>query len=233
MSESGMSGAEALKKVPLFAGLPGPELERLGGCMRPRRYARGEVIFLEGDPEAGLCVIASGRVKIILTGEDGREVVLNVYGPGEFFGEFALLDGEPRSADAVAQEASSVYWLRRDDFLAFLKRHPGAMASLLAELSRRLRHTTRVVQDAAFRDVPARLARAILDLAAARGRPEPAGIVVDAHLTQAELAAMVGASRETVNRSLRDYQRRGILRYERDRITVLRPERLRERSEPA
>src|SRR5436309_3020785 len=157
MREQMMTGTEALAKVPLFRGLPAAELERLGALVRARRYRRGEVIFLEGDIGSSLCVIALGQVKIVLNGADGREVVLNVYGPGDFFGEFALLDGEPRSADAIAQEACLLYWLTREDFLAFLEAHSRAASTLLAVLSRRLRHTTRVVQDATFRDVPARL----------------------------------------------------------------------------
>ena len=223
-----MSGAEALGRVPLFAGLRTAELERLSACMHLRSYGPGEVIFLEGDPGTGLCVIQSGRVKIVLTSSDGREFVLNVYGPGEFFGEFALLDGDPRSADAVAQGDCRVWWLRRDDFLAFLQAHSAATSYLLALLSRRLRHTTHIVQDAAFRDVPARLARTILDLAAIQGRPSSDGVVIDAQLTQTDLAAMIGSARETVNKSLRAYQRRGLLRYDKGIITVLRPEELRQ-----
>jgi CRP-like cAMP-binding protein len=222
-----MSGAQALAKVPLLVGLPPDELERLGACVRPRRYGRGEVIFVRGDPGNSLCVIESGRVKIVLTAEDGREFVLNVYGPGEFFGEFALLDGEPRSADAVAQEKCLVHWLRRDDFLRVLMDHPATAVSLLGVLSRRLRHTTRIVQDAAFLPAQARLARTILDLAAVRGRPASEGVVVESPLTQGELAAMIGTARETVNKCLRDYERRGLLRHAGGMITVLRPEDLR------
>ena len=231
MRQGEMTGAAALATVPLFAGLPPAELERFGGLTRARDYTRGEVIFLEGDAGTSLCVIATGRVKIVLTGIDGREVVLNVYGPGEFFGEFALLDGEPRSADAVAQEPSRVFTLQRSDFLTFLESHPRAVATLLAVLSRRLRHTTRVVQDATFRDVPARLARVILDLADAHGRPAAAGILVDARLTQTELAQMVGASRETVNKVLRSFERGGVLHFDRGGITIGKPDRLRARAE--
>jgi len=231
MIQAEMRGPAALARVPLFAGLPPAELDRLGGLMRARDYARGEVIFLEGDAGTSLCVIASGRVKIVLTGADGREVVLTVYGPGEFFGEFALLDGEPRSADAVAQEPARVFTLQRTDFLQFLEAHPRAVATLLAVLSRRLRHTTRVVQEATFRDVPARLARVILDLAGAHGRPAEDGILVEARLTQTELASMVGASRETVNKALRSFERGGLLRLERSGITIVEPARLRARAE--
>ena len=233
MSVPMMTGTEALGKVPLFAGLPPEEMERLGALVRARRYRRGEVIFLEGDAGSSLCIIAIGRVRIVLSGADGREVVLNVYGPGDFFGEFALLDGEPRSADAIAQEPCLLYWLTRDDFLAFLESHPRAASTLLAVLSRRLRHTTRVVQDAAFRDVPARLARVVLDLVTTRGRPHGDRVLVDGRLTQSELASMVGASRETVNKALRGFERSGLLRHERGVITVMQPEQLRARANPS
>jgi CRP-like cAMP-binding protein len=229
----GLSENEVLAKVPLFSGLPDEERERLGALLRVRRYARGEVIFLEGDQGTALCLIAEGRIRIQLTGTDGREVVINVYGPGEIFGELALLDGEPRSADAIAQEAARVFWLQRDDFAAFLDSHPRAAMTMLASLSRRLRHTTRVVQDATFRDVPARLARVLLDLAARNGQAVEPGIRIESRLTQGEMAAMVGASRETVNRALRGFEQRGLIRWEANRILIAQPQQLRARAEGA
>jgi CRP-like cAMP-binding protein len=228
----GLSETEILAKVPVFSGLPEEERERLGRLLRSRRYARGEVIFLEGDQGTALCLIAEGRIRIQLTGTDGREVVINVYGPGEIFGEMALLDGEPRSADAIAQDASRVFWLQREDFAAFLDNHPRAAMTMLASLSRRLRHTTRVVQDATFRDVPARLARVLLDLAR-NGQPVAQGIRIESRLTQGELAAMVGASRETVNRALRGFEQRGLIGWEASRIIILKPDQLRARAEGA
>lgn len=229
----GLSETEVLAKVPLFSGLPEEERERLGALLRVRRYARGEVIFLEGDQGTSLCLIAEGRIRIQLTGTDGREVVINVYGPGEIFGEMALLDGEPRSADAIAQDAARVFWLQRDDFAAFLDSHPHAAMTMLASLSRRLRHTTRVVQDATFRDVPARLARVLLDLAARHGQAVEPGIRIENRLTQGELAAMVGASRETVNRALRGFEQRGLIRWDANRILIAQPDQLRTRAEGA
>ena len=229
----GLSETEVLAKVPLFAGLPEEERERLGALLRARRYARGEVIFLEGDRGTALCLIAEGRIRIQLTGTDGREVTINHYGPGEIFGEMALLDGEPRSADAIAQEASRVFWLQREDFAAFLDSHPRAAMTMLASLSRRLRHTTRVVQDATFRDVPARLARVLLDMAARNGQVLEGGIRIENRLTQSELAAMVGASRETVNRALRVFEQQGLIEPGGNRILIAQPERLRTRAEGA
>jgi CRP-like cAMP-binding protein len=227
----GLSETEILARVPLFAGLPEAERERLSRLLRVRHYTRGEVIFLEGDEGSSLFLIAEGRVRIQLTGADGREVVLNVYGPGEIVGEFAVLDGEPRSADAIAQEPSRVYWLQREDFVAFLDNHPRATMAMLAGLSRRLRHTTRVVQDATFRDVPSRLARVLLELAARHGQALPQGIRIDSRLTQGELAAMVGASRETVNRALRGFEQRGMIGWDTNRILIAQPDQLRARAE--
>jgi CRP/FNR family transcriptional regulator, cyclic AMP receptor protein len=229
----GLNEDEILAKVPLFSGLPAEERARLARLLRPRRYTRGEVIFLEGDEGTALCLIAEGRVRIQLTGSDGREVVITVYGPGDFFGELALLDGEPRSADAIAQDASRAFWLQREDFAAFLEIHPRAAMTMLASLSRRLRHTTRVVQDATFRDVPARLARVLLDLALKNGQPVEQGIRIESKVTQGELAAMVGASRETVNRALRGFEQRGWLGWDAARIVIYRPDQLRARAEGA
>ncbi|MCC6176771.1 MAG: Crp/Fnr family transcriptional regulator [Chloroflexi bacterium] len=230
MRQRTITPVDALASVPLFAGLSASDAERLAAALRARRYTRGETILLEGDVGASLGIIADGRVKITLTDANGREVVLNVYGPGEFFGEFALLDGEPRSANAIAQDACLLYWLHRDDFLGFLDAHPRAAATLLAVLSRRLRHTTRIVQEAAFRDVSARLARTILTLAEEHGRSSSSGIVVDARLTQSELAALVGASRETVNRSLRGFEDLGLLQRRRGRIVIVDAPALRRRA---
>jgi CRP-like cAMP-binding protein len=227
----GSSETDALARFPLFAGLPRVELQRLTGLLRPRQYARGEVIFLEGDTGTALCLIAEGRVRIQLTGADGREVGINVYGPGEIFGEMALLDGEPRSADAIAQDAVLVYWLHRDDFSAFLATHSGAAIKMLAGLSRRLRHTTRLVHDAAFRDVPARVARVLLDLAEQHGRAADGGVQIGVRLTQSELATLVGTTRESINRTLRDFEQRGLLQWQSGRLMVTRVERLRARAD--
>jgi CRP/FNR family transcriptional regulator, cyclic AMP receptor protein len=227
----GLTPTEVLAKAPLFADLSDAERERLGQLLRPHRYARGQVIFLEGDQGSALCLIAEGRVRIQLTGSDGREVVINVYGPGELFGEMALLDGEPRSADAIAQDIVRLYWLERTDFARFLEGHPRAALTMLASLSRRLRHTTRVVQDATFRDVPSRLARVLLDQAERLGQPVSGGIRLEGRLTQSELAAMVGAARETVNRALRSFEDRGLIRWDGSMMVLAKTEGLRARAE--
>jgi CRP/FNR family cyclic AMP-dependent transcriptional regulator len=216
-----------LARVPLFAELTVEELDGLRACLRRRRYGRGQVIFLQGDPGTSLYLIESGRVRIVLTSPEGKEVVLALLGPADFFGDLALLDGEPRSADAVAQAPSELVVLRRDNFLRFLDAHPRATVGLLTVLSRRLRHNAQLLQDAAFLNVPGRLARVILELAEAEGQPNGTAVIIPSRLTQTELAGMVGATRESVNKWLRSYERRGLIRCQRGRITVLNPDALR------
>ncbi len=211
---------DALRRCRLFALVDAPTLSVCVANLRVRRYKKSDSVFHQGDPGDSLYIIESGSVKIVLPSPDGQEdAIIATLGRGEFFGELALLDGEPRSADAVAKEDTALLVLERDDFLAFLDRSPEVATKLLAALSRRLRRTDQLVQDAAFLDVPARLARALLQLSES---PEAA-----TGLTQSELAAMVGASRESVNRWLQFYRRRGLIDSASGSIRVLQPEELR------
>ena len=214
-----LSVSTVLSRVPFFAGVPADELEKLASSLQRRTVRAGKAVFRQDDPGSSLYVIESGVVTVQRTSPEGKELILTILGPGDFFGELALLDGEPRSADAVAKEDTALLVLERDDFLAFLDRAPAVATKLLAALSRRLRRTDQLVQDAAFLDVPARLARALLQLSES---PEAA-----TGLTQSELAAMVGASRESVNRWLQFYRRRGLIESASGSIRVLQPEELR------
>lgn len=215
----------ALKQVPLFADLDEEDLRPLVDELRPRRYRKGETIFVTGDPGTSLCVIDSGRIKLSLTSVEGREVILDLLGPGEVFGELALLDGLPRSADAVAVESTTLLLLHRDAFLRFLRQRPEVALTLLGVLSRRLRRDAQLVQDAAFLDVPARLARTILRLAVADER----GVSRTPRLSQTDLASATGTTRVTLNKWLGFYAEQGLIRWENSRVTVLQPEGLRRR----
>src|ERR1700694_3584031 len=155
---------ELLARVGLFTDLSEPELVGLAALMRPRPYAKDEVIYLRGDSGTAFYVIASGKVKIALTSPDGKELILRRLGPGGFHGELALLDDEPRSADAIATEASTLLVLQRDAFRQFLADHPGLSNKLLGTISQYLRRNAELAQDATFLDVPARLARTLLEL---------------------------------------------------------------------
>lgn len=215
-----MTGDGPLSGVPLFAGLSGLDLEALEGMLRTRRLKAGEAVFLAGDTGSSLFIIGSGRVRIGVNSVDGREKVLALPGPGDFFGELSLLDGQPRSADAVAVEDTSLYILQKEQFLAFLERRPGACLRVMAELSLRLRLADELVQDASFLDIPARLAKAILQIAADRGRLNGRGEMITPRMSQAVLAAMVGATRESVNKCLRRFERQGLLRLEGGSIAI-------------
>jgi len=222
-----VSDQELLAQVPLFARLAPRELESLARLLRRRRYRAGEVIFHEGDAGTALYIVESGEVKIVLGSAEGKEVVLGLLGRGDFFGELALLDGEPRSADAVAVVASQLAVLQREEFTRFIRSTPRAAANLLAVLSRRLRRTDRLVHDAAFSDVRTRLLKLLLELGQTRGQPGPGGVAITSRLTQGDLATMVGTTRESVNKWLRYYAGKGVLRHARGRLLLVDPERLR------
>jgi len=134
---SGVSATDVLSKVPLFSQLASADLQRVVDVARDRAYPKNSVILFEDDPGDALYVVAKGQVKVVLIGEDGREVILSVLGEGEFFGEMALIDDEPRSAHVIAMEDSTLYVLRREDFQGILEHAPGIGLALLRELSRR------------------------------------------------------------------------------------------------
>ncbi len=207
-----------LARVPLLRNLASRDVEQLVSLLRRRQYARGEVIFLTGDPGVNLCIIESGQVKLTLTCQDlGREVALDHLGRGDVFGDLALLDGEPRSADAIAVEPTRLLLLSRDDFRAFLTSHPAAAIDLLADMSRRLRRDAQIIQDAAFLDVPARLARVALRLA----EPGPDGALCTPPMSQADLASLVLTTRATLNKFLGMLTDQGLLRWDSGRLVVL------------
>lgn len=221
---------DMLAQVGLFADLSSAELIGLATLMRPRVYARDEVIYLRGDPGTAFYVLASGRVKIALTSPEGKELILRRLGPGEFHGELALLDDQPRSADAVATDSSVLLVLQRDAFRQFLAEHPSVATKLLSTVSNYLRRNAEIIQDAAFLDVPARLARTLLDLAGGTdaGLPPPGAVIPD-RMKQAELASLVGATRESINKWLGSFERQGLISYDKGQITLLRPSGLKQR----
>jgi CRP-like cAMP-binding protein len=230
-TSAGRVQPELLAQVGLFADLTDTERVGLAALMRPRPYAKDEVIYLRGDPGTAFYVIASGKVKIALTSPDGKELILRRLGPGGFHGELALLDDEPRSADAIATEHSVLLVLQRDAFRQFLSTHPDVSTKLLATISAYLRRNAEIIQDATFLDVPARLARILLDLADKPAGAElpPPGAVLPDRMKQGELASLVGATRESINKSLGAFEKQGLIRYDKGQITLLRPSGLQQR----
>jgi CRP/FNR family cyclic AMP-dependent transcriptional regulator len=215
-----------LAQVPLFAGFSRSELDALSTFIRLRRYPKGSIIFHQGDPGTTLHLIETGEVKLTVMSGRGKEATLALLGQGAFFGELSLLDGEPRSATAVARVDCKLGALDRDHLLRFLEEHPRATASLLSVLARRLRRTTDQVHDAVFLDIPARLAKVLLQFAGAKIEG-PDGRLSAPKLTQEELAELVGGTRESINKCLGIFARQGWVRRHRGMVTVLKPEDLR------
>ena len=195
--------------------------------LRARRFRRGEVLFHEGDPGDALFVVASGAVKVFLPSEDGEEAILATLRRGDFLGELALLDGAPRSASAVALEATETLALPREQFLALVAAEPAIRDALLALLAGELRRLTTHVAELHFLDLTGRLAARLARLAEEHGERLPDGTVrLDAPLTQTDLAAMIGATRQSVNKILGEFEADGLLRMERDVIVVPNLDRL-------
>ena len=209
-----------LRQVSIFKDLSADTLTDLANRVRPRTAEAGSVIV--GHEEAGeaLFVIAAGKVKVVLYGETGREIILSILRAGDFFGEMSLLDKQPRSANVVAVEQSQLLALDREAFQTHLVAHPSTALGILAEMSRRLRHADEVIGNLALLDVYARVAGAIRDLAQKQGEPVDGGLLIKERPTQQEMAGLIGTSRETVSRALNDFTRRGLLEMQGKQILV-------------
>ena len=206
---------EFLATVPLFKGLTAAELARFAELLREKSYPKGSVILFEDDPGDALFIVRAGRVKVVLVAEDGREVILGLLGSGEHFGELSLIDDQPRSAHVIAMEESTLLVLRRDDFRRRVEQSPSVAWSLLTELSRRLRRADGKIGSLVLLDVPGRIARMLLDTADDGGSE-----LIDKPLTHQTIAHLIGASRETVSRAMREFQDSGWLTTERRRIRL-------------
>lgn len=221
---------DVLSRVPLFAALDDDASAVLRSSLRLQRLSRGDVVFREGDPGDALFVVTEGKVKLARSAPDGRENLLAIMGPADMFGELSLFDPGPRTATASAVTDSVVASLGHAALMPWLHGRPEVAEQLLAALARRLRRTNEALADLVFSDVPGRVAKALLDLADRFGRTEGDGVRVEHDLTQEELAQLVGASRETVNKALADFAHRQWLRLEGRSVVLLDQERLTRRA---
>ena len=221
---------DALMQAPLFSALDAEAAAALRASMVERRVPRGSVIFSEGEAGDRMYVVLDGKVKLGQTSTDGRESLLAVLGPGEVFGELSLFDPGPRTATATAVTDVVVIGLGHDNLRPWLAGRPEVAESLLQALAQRLRRTNEALADLVFSDVPGRVAKQLLDLADKFGQPSPEGVVVHHDLTQEELAQLVGASRETVNKALADFAQRGWIEVDQREVTLLDMERLARRA---
>lgn len=216
--------------IPLFAALDPLAGAALAERLATVTLARGATLFREGEPGDRMYVVLDGKVKIFRTAADGRENLLSVLGPGDLLGELSLFDPGERTASASTLTDARVASLQHADLRPWLTEHPQVAEHLLAALARRLRRTNEALADLVFSDVPGRVAKALLDLAERFGVEADTGLRVTHDLTQEELAQLVGASRETVNKALADFAARGWLHISARSVLIVDAERLRKRA---
>jgi CRP/FNR family transcriptional regulator, cyclic AMP receptor protein len=222
-AEGGVGRLEAaLTCMPLFQGLDDDDLAMLAATVRTRRYRRGDLIFRQGDPGDGLHVVLSGRVRIWTTGDGGGEAILATLRPNEFFGALALLDGAPRSASATAIEATETLTVPRERFRQLIDDVPAIRDHVILQLTAEVRRLTTHVEELHFLDIAGRLAARLVRLAGDQGARSSGGeIRLDGPLTQGELAAMVGSTRQSVNKLLGWLVDDELIRLDRDAIVIL------------
>ncbi|HHH30050.1 MAG TPA: Crp/Fnr family transcriptional regulator [Polyangiaceae bacterium] len=209
-----------LARASIFEGLEPAQIDALARMAVRKTYRTREIVLRKGDPAMQIYVIAKGRLKAITAGAEGRQAALSIMGPGEVFGEVAVLDGEPRSATITALEPCELIIVNRNEFFYFLERNPSAALRLLQVLARRLRRLSERVEDSTFLDVPGRLAKALVRLAQRYGRDVGDGTRIELKLSQQELGDLVGTTRESVNKQLRAWQSEGLLEQEKGRVIL-------------
>jgi CRP/FNR family transcriptional regulator, cyclic AMP receptor protein len=219
-----------LRRAPLFDGLDDEAARALRHQMAELKLSRGEHLFMEGDDGDALYVVIDGKMKLTRAASDGRENLLSVIGPGEMFGELSLFDPRPRTSSAVAVTDTRLAALAHDELRDWLTGRPDVSLHLLRALAQRLRRANDVMADLVFTDVPGRVAKALLDLADRFGEVTTEGLQVHHDLTQEELAQLVGASRETVNKALADFAARGWLTLSAKSVLIIDADRLARRA---
>lgn len=221
---------DVLSSAPLFAALDAEASAALRASMETISIAKGDVLFNEGQLGDQMYIITEGKVKLGHTSPDGRESILAILGPGELLGELSLFDPGPRTATAVALTDVSALGLGHQALRPWLTGRPEVAESLLQALAQRLRRTNETLADLVFSDVPGRVAKALLELGDKFGQQMPDGIHVTHDMTQEELAQLVGASRETVNKALADFAARGWIKLESRSVVLIDVDRLSRRS---
>jgi CRP/FNR family cyclic AMP-dependent transcriptional regulator len=215
-----MDEREVLRTVPIFSELSDEDIASLAHLALRKRYPKDTVVFFENEEGDFFFTILEGRIKVTILGDDGREVILSVLGPGDFFGEMALLDNEPRSATAIAVEESELLSLHRNDFQTVLNDNRSITSALIRVLSARLRRANHQISTLALLDVYGRVARVIVDMAREEGKRLRDGRIAFRRATHQEIANRIGTTRETVTRMLKDLERQGLIHVEGKEIVV-------------
>ena len=220
---------EVVRRAPLFTALDDAQAASLRASMDSVKISKGGILFKEGDEGEHVYVIVNGKLKLGTSSGDGRENLLSILGPGEMFGELSLFDPGPRTSTATAVTDAKLLSLSHEKLIPWLKGNPEVSLHLLARLAQRLRRTNEAVGDLVFSDVPGRVAKALMDLGSRFGKATDEGLFVHHDLTQEELAQLVGASRETVNKALADFTGRGWLKLDGRAVLITDVERLEKR----
>jgi len=218
-----------LQQVPLFRAFRQDDLQKISDVVKMQSLKKGDTLFRKGEQGTALYLIVSGKIKISVTSRLGDEVILSILSSGELFGDMALLDGMTRSADAVAVEDSQLYVLYQDDFIAILMKSATAIKALFSTLCARLRKTDKFVEETCFLNVSSRLARRLSEFAERQIKAGEEG-EIRIEMTQSELASMVGATRESVNKELRSMREKGIVNTVGRSVVVCDLERLKRRA---
>ena len=200
-----------LKQVPLFRSLRAEDSQHIAALLQKQTLRKGDVLFRNGEEGHSLYMITAGKIKIVRQSRDGDEMILAVLSTGDFCGEMALLDGLPRSADAIAVEETHLYGLNRKDFLSYVMNNETAVRAILSALSKRLRKADDFLEDIFFLNVAARLAKKLIELAGSDGVREEDGAPIKLSVTQKDLAGMIGATRESVNKELRSLREKNLI----------------------
>lgn len=225
-----MAMVSLIKHIPLFGSLIPEEIESLAALLRRRSIKKGDILFQKGDEGTALYAILRGCIKIIVTTPVEDKITVAILNDGDFFGEMALLDGMPRSADAVALEETQLAVLDRDDFLMFLSQHEHAVRAILRTLSIRLRKTDDLLSEICFLSLSARLAKRLLELAKGESADGEDVSMLTMRMTQKELSNLLGVSRESVNKELKTLRDKGIVSTARSKIVILDQEHLKKRA---
>jgi CRP-like cAMP-binding protein len=220
-----------LRQIPLFASLEPSAIDKLSRAVRPKTLKAAEILFLKGDDAEAMYIVREGAIKIVLPSETGEEIIVALIKRNEFFGVMAMLDGQPRSADAVAINPSEIFVLGRNEFLNILQTDMNALKTILCDLSRMIRKTDDLLGDVCFFNISVRLSKKLLELAETTGVSEGKSILLDIALTQKELGDMVGATRESVNKELKVLREQGLIDLEGNRIRIIDLGGLRDRVE--
>jgi CRP/FNR family transcriptional regulator, cyclic AMP receptor protein len=221
---------DPLTRAGIFQGVDPSAVQALSAALEPVTFPRAHIIFTEGEPGDRLYIILSGKVKLGRKSADGRENLLMVAGPSDMFGELSIFDPGPRTSTATTVTEVSAVTMDRAALRDWIAKRPEIAEQLLRVIARRLRRTNNMLADLIFTDVPGRVAKALLSLAQRFGTQEAGMLRVTHDLTQEEIAQLVGASRETVNKALADFAHRGWLRLEGKSVLILEPERMARRA---